>query len=125
MASSGTSESDSLPVSSAVQAQRCYKSQSRQLKNEGEIFFRAPHLYALPLVVAITLQNCFLRACTLCTPPSTKFLRSTPEQGGITKVTLHTGMCMKVAMYYCTQLLDHCQYHCHFSPRIQEVTQNV
>ena len=26
-------------------------------------------LYALPLAVAITLQNCFLLACTLCAPP--------------------------------------------------------
>jgi len=49
---SSTSESDSLPVSNAVQ------SQSRQLKNEGENFFRALHgrmastrLYALILAV--------------------------------------------------------------------------
>ena len=34
-----TSESDSLPVSSACKAQRWYESQSRRLNNEGEIFF--------------------------------------------------------------------------------------
>jgi len=36
MANSSTSQSDSLPVSSACKAQRCYESQSRRLKNEGE-----------------------------------------------------------------------------------------
>ena len=41
MASSSTSESDSLPVSSACKAQRWYKSQSRRLNNEGEKIF--PH----------------------------------------------------------------------------------
>ena len=39
MASSSTSESDSLPVSSACKAQRWYESQSRRLNNEGEKFF--------------------------------------------------------------------------------------
>ena len=34
-----TSESDSLPVSSACKAQRWYESQSRRLNNEGETFF--------------------------------------------------------------------------------------
>jgi len=38
MASSSTSESDSLPVSSACKAQRWYESQSRRLNNEGEKF---------------------------------------------------------------------------------------
>ena len=38
-ASSSTSESDSLPVSSACKAQRWYESQSRRLNNEGERFF--------------------------------------------------------------------------------------
>jgi len=53
IAISSTCESDSLPVSNAVQSQS-----SRQLKNEGENFFRALHgrtastrLYALPLAV--------------------------------------------------------------------------
>ena len=41
MASSSTSESDSLPVSSACKAQRWYESQSRRLNNEGENFFSA------------------------------------------------------------------------------------
>jgi len=41
MASSSTSESDSLPVSSACKAQRWYESQSRQLNNEGENVFSA------------------------------------------------------------------------------------
>ena len=36
MASSSTSESDSLPVSSACKAQRWYESQSRRLNNGGE-----------------------------------------------------------------------------------------
>ena len=35
MASSSTSESDSLPVSGACKAQRWYESQSRRLNNEG------------------------------------------------------------------------------------------
>ena len=39
MVSSSTSESDSLPVSSACKAQRWYESQSRRLNNEGEKFF--------------------------------------------------------------------------------------
>ena len=39
MVSSSTSESDSLPVSSAYKAQRWYESQSRRLNNEGENFF--------------------------------------------------------------------------------------
>ena len=39
MASSSTSESDSLPVSSACKAQRWYESQSRRLNNEGEKIF--------------------------------------------------------------------------------------
>ena len=39
MASSSTSESDSLPVSSACKAQRWYESQSRGLNNEGENYF--------------------------------------------------------------------------------------
>ena len=39
MVSSSTSESDSLPVSSACKEQRWYESQSRRLNNEGEIFF--------------------------------------------------------------------------------------
>ena len=39
MASSSTSESDSLPVSSACKAQRWHESQSRRLNNEGEKFF--------------------------------------------------------------------------------------
>ena len=55
MASSSTSESDSLPVSSACKAQRWYESQSRRLNNEGENFFprfartdrRYTRLYAL------------------------------------------------------------------------------
>jgi len=37
--SSSTSESDSLPVSSARKAQRWYESQSRRLNNEGENLF--------------------------------------------------------------------------------------
>ena len=42
MASSSTSESDSLPVSSACKAQRWYESQSGRLNNnEGEKFFSA------------------------------------------------------------------------------------
>ena len=55
---------------------KCYESQSRQLKNEGEKIFRASRgrisyhgTLPLPLAVAVPLQNCFLlRACTLCTP---------------------------------------------------------
>ena len=39
MASSSTSESDSVPVSSACKAQRWYERQSRRLDNEGENFF--------------------------------------------------------------------------------------
>ena len=39
MASSSTSESDSLPVSSACKAQKWYESQSRRLNNEGEKIF--------------------------------------------------------------------------------------
>ena len=41
MVSSSTSESDSLPVSSACKAQRWYESQFRRLNNEGEKFFAA------------------------------------------------------------------------------------
>ena len=41
MVSSSTSESDSLPVSSACKAQRWYESQSRRLNNEGEKIFSA------------------------------------------------------------------------------------
>ena len=51
-------------------AQRCYESQSRQLKNEGEKnlprFARkiaATCLYTLPSPVAVPLKKCFLRAC--------------------------------------------------------------
>jgi len=75
MATSSTSESDSLPVSSECKAQRCYKSQSRQLKNEGDKIFHPLRgwigktcLYALPLPVPMPLPNCFLPPCT---PPST------------------------------------------------------
>ena len=46
MASSSTSESDNLPVSSECKAQRWYESQSRRLNNEGEkIFPRFAQMY--------------------------------------------------------------------------------
>ena len=51
-------------------AQRCYESQSRQLKNEGEKIFprfartiAATRLYTLPSLLAEPLKKCFLRAC--------------------------------------------------------------
>jgi len=56
-------------------AQRCYESQSRQLKTEGERNFPGAlfagtdqgvmQLCALPSAVPVPLQNYFLRACTL------------------------------------------------------------
>ena len=57
MASSRTSESDSLPVSSACKAQRWYESQSRRLNDE------------VPSAVPVSIQNCFLRPCTVSAPP--------------------------------------------------------
>ena len=74
-------------------AQRCYKRQSRQLINEGENFFRTSHgqigtthLYKLPSVVPVPLQNCFLRACTLCAHFSIP--RSAPEH--VVRCTSHS-----------------------------------
>ena len=76
MASSSTSESDSLPVSSACKAQGWYESQSRRSNKEGEKFFRASRgrigatrLYALPSAVPLSTQNCFLRPCAVSAPP--------------------------------------------------------
>ena len=86
MASSNTSENDSLPVSSVCKAQRCYESQSRRLNNEGEKFFRASRgrigatrlyatrLYATPSAVPVPIQNCFLRPCTVSAQPPSTFL---------------------------------------------------
>ena len=76
MASSSTSESDSLPVSSACKAQRWYESQSRQLNNEGEKnfprFAQTDRRYA-PLRTAFRSASpntkCFLRPCTVSAPP--------------------------------------------------------
>ena len=77
MASSSTSESDSLPVSSVCKAQRWYKSQFRWLNiMKVKLFFRAScgwigatRLYALPSAVPVPIQNCFLRPCTVPAPP--------------------------------------------------------
>ena len=81
MVSSSTSESDSLPVSSACKAQRWYESQSRRLNSEGEKIFHASRgwmgttrFYALPSAVPVPIQNCFLRPCTVSAPPSSTFL---------------------------------------------------
>ena len=71
MTSSSTSESDSLPVSSACKAQRWYESQSKRLNNEGEKFLGrigATRLYALPSAVPVPIQNC---PHSISTPPST------------------------------------------------------
>ena len=76
MASSSTSESDSLPVSSACKAQRWYESQSRQLNNEGEIFFprfaRTDQHYA-PLCTAASPNTKLLPTAlyNMTIPPST------------------------------------------------------
>ena len=92
MVSSSTSESDSLPVSSACKAQRWYESQSRQLNNDGEKFIQrfaradrryaplcAARLYALPYAVPVPIQNCFLLPCTVSAPPF-NIPRSAPVQ---------------------------------------------
>ena len=60
MASSSTSESDSLPVSSACKAQRWYESQSRRLNNEGENFFPR---FAIFLLVAPPCKKSYVRPC--------------------------------------------------------------
>ena len=72
MASSSTYQSDSLPVSSACIAQRCYKSQSRRLKNEGEKF----SWHYTPLCTAIGTASATTKLLptalhTMSTPPST------------------------------------------------------
>jgi len=75
--SSPTSESDSLPVSSACKAQRWYKNQSRRLNNEGEKIFprfaRTDRRYA-PLCTCIANPYTKLLPTALrsiATPPST------------------------------------------------------
>ena len=79
MASSSTSESGSLPVSSACKAQRWYDSQSRRLNNEGEKMFtrfaRTDRRYA-PLCAAFRSASPNTRLLpmaphSISTPPST------------------------------------------------------
>ena len=58
------------PQSSGSEAQRCYESPSRQLKNEGEKnspHFMRTRLYALPSAVAVPLQKTSCCPCGLCT----------------------------------------------------------
>ena len=80
MASSSTSESDSLQVSSACKAQRWFESQSRRLNNEGEIFFRASrrqistmHLFALARpntkLLPMALHSIATQTSTFLDPP--------------------------------------------------------
>ena len=77
MASSSTSESDSLPVSSACKAQRWYESQTRRLNNEGEKnfprFARTDRHYT-PLCTAFRSASpntkfFFQQPCTVSAPP--------------------------------------------------------
>jgi len=86
MTSSSTLESDSLPVRSEMQStKRCYKSQSRQLKNEGEKnSMLCANWSALCTSMhfgsAYTAHKIygFIWACTLC-GPSLNSPRSTPD----------------------------------------------
>ena len=82
MDSSSTSESDSLPVSSACKAQRWYESQSRRLNNEGEKFFSALRADGSALRASMHLpvhiQNCFLWPCTVSAHPF-NIPRSAPD----------------------------------------------
>ena len=62
MASSSMSESDSLPVSSAVQSTKVLR---EPILTTLRSRMASTRLYALPLAVPVPLQNCFLRAYTL------------------------------------------------------------
>jgi len=73
MASSSTSESDSLPVSSAVQSTKVLRDPIQTTEKWRWKFFctlcgeiSAMRLYALPSAVAVALQNCFIQVGTLC-----------------------------------------------------------
>ena len=100
MASSSTSESDSLPVSSVCEAQRWYENQSGRLNNEGKNFFRASRgridatpLYALPSALPLPIQNCFLRPCTVSPPHLQRSYIAPPQNTGSTATapSPHTG----------------------------------
>jgi len=86
MASCSTSQSDSLPVSSACK-ESCYESQSRRLKNEGEkIFprFVQTDQHYVPLCTAIGTASATTKLLptalhTMSTRPPFNISRSAPE----------------------------------------------